>query len=497
MGMIGDLLYPDNPNLAREANADQYKLARLNALHNQLVTIYRELANDIRTFDSDLMSLLVLHYHLVYAEEDLENLPDTRIPQITDSLANKIEEAGFAALSVNLAYNGIKAIYNRIANVLKEGGSYRANIEGGELNEEGVANLSEDLAPEIESVAGQSDLLSSANIDLLTNTELETTQIDNYAADLGEIAEDLSTATTEVGEGVSEVAEAAEIGTEAATATMEGVEAATEVATALEVAGAASAAASGAAIVLIPAIIIITVVAAIFEAIEAAKTHEKLEETLHHLRKMLDQSERSLNALKKATKSLLQSGRADIKAYNKILYSLYQLEGNQIYNQSFGTDGFDSFSSAIDGITVDNASGLQGYKQAVQSDLTPAKEFIFKHAKNTATMTTAIRMIRSKVRAHGEDSITPNYLKKVADVLALSPKQVTNYNEFRQVLNGIASVLAPYHEQIRQETPPDSTHPVKPTAPKFGKFDPTFRPQPEHFQVPKINYKHTGIQRCK
>ncbi|MFK0733105.1 MAG: hypothetical protein ACFKPT_25200 [Gloeotrichia echinulata GP01] len=438
MGMIGDLLYPDNPDLAREANDDQQKLEKIHTLHNQMVTIYRGLAEDIRTFDSYLMGVLVLQYHLVYTQEDLENLPDTKVPQMTKSLADKIEGIGIDALSIKMAYNGLKAIYNRIANAYQESGSYRANMEGGELSEDGAANLAEDLAPQIDSIAAQSDIVSSANIDLLTNTELSQAEMTSYVGELGETAESVSTASeaTEVGESASdlgEVAEGAETGIEAAAEAIDGAEAATEVAAEVGIEGVVASATAGAAALLGPAIIIVIVVTAIFEVIEAGEMHEKLEEALTRLRKMIEQSEKSLASLKKATKSLLLSGKSDIIAYNKLLERLYQLEKNPTYNQSFKVDGFDSFINALDNITIDNPGGLDGYKAAVVENLSPAKDFISKQAKNDSSMTEAISMIRTKVANEGEGSITQDYLDEVVIVLALNKEQVTEYNRLRVV----------------------------------------------------------------
>ena len=42
--MIGDLFYPNDPALAKEANSDLRDLQRWNALHNQLVNVYKGLA---------------------------------------------------------------------------------------------------------------------------------------------------------------------------------------------------------------------------------------------------------------------------------------------------------------------------------------------------------------------------------------------------------------------------------------------------------------------
>ncbi|HKK29814.1 MAG TPA: hypothetical protein VKA18_05400 [Alphaproteobacteria bacterium] len=492
MGLIGDLLYPDNPDLAREANQDQQKLEKLHTLHNEIVTVYRELAADIRTFDNYLMAVLVLQYHLVYAAEDLEDLADPDVPQVAKSLADKIETAAIDALALKMGYNGVKAIYNRIANVYRESGSYRANLEegSGELSDEGAANLSEELAPEIDSVASQSEFVASGNVDLLTNTELTTEELSSYAGELGDAAESISTITesseaTEAAGELPDIAEAAESGIEAAGEVTEAAEAAGEAAAEVGV-EAGAAATAGAAAVLLPALIIVIVVTEIFSAIEAAETHEKLEKALKHLQKMLSQTEKSLETLKKALKSLLRSGQADIAAYNKVLAKLYQLEKNEQYKRSFAADGFKSFIDQVDALTPETAGSLTGYQKAVSANLTPATDFIRQHAINDGEMVEVIGMIRSKVQKDGADSIDDAYLKSVALVLDTDLNRVKSFDRFRKVLNDIASALAPYHEQIRKQTPEGAKRPARPGSPSFGKMNPKFVPHPNQFQIPRI-----------
>lgn len=55
------------------------------------------------------MSILVMQDYLVYTAEDLENIPQTDLPQLTESLADKIESAALDAVTVKMAYGGIQA----------------------------------------------------------------------------------------------------------------------------------------------------------------------------------------------------------------------------------------------------------------------------------------------------------------------------------------------------------------------------------------------------
>jgi hypothetical protein len=486
MGLIGDLLYPDNEDMARRLNKEQQTLVDTNALHNDLVNAYRALAEDIGKFDAYLMALLVMQYHLAYTQEDLQNLPATSMPKLTESLADKIEQVALDALSIKMGLSGLKAIGQRIANVVREGGSYSGSIaRGGEA-------VAEDLQPELDIVSTQADLLRSGNIDLLTETDVTAPELGDLAGELQAAAEDLGEVMESgeiVGEGggLAETADSVAAGVEAAA---EISEAAAEAAAAAAEAGAEAAAAgagAGAASILGPAAVIIIVVTEIIAAIDAAETHEKLEKALDQMRTLQTQSDKSLKSLRKAFKSLLTSAKVDIQTYNGILKRLFQLEKNPFYDKAFDVAGLESFIQGVDALTVETSSSLSGYLAAATDELGPAIDFIRDQARHDASMTEVISTMKTHLRAG--NIIDDDYLRKVAEVESVDLDRVRKFNTFRRYIAEFASVLKPFHEQVRRETPPNAKGPASPRDPDFGKPDPDFDPHPDDFTIPGVEGK--------
>ncbi len=486
MGLVGDIIYPDNSDKARELNKEQTTLQNTNALHNELVNNYTELANHIRSFDAYLMAILVMQYYITYTKEDLDNLPDTKNPKITKSIADKIETIALDAISIKMGYNGIKAIGQKIANIVKESGTYKDSIS------EGEQAVTEELQPELENLATQTDLIRSGNVDLLTDTEAT-------PEELAELADELGTVTEEAGEA-SEIGEVGEEGTELSetlSAAADGVEAATEageaaveageVAIEAGVEGAAVGAGAGLAAILGPAAIVLIVVTEIIGVINAAKTHEKLVKALAQMKNLQTQSDKSIVNLKKAFKSLLNCLKLDIQTYNKVLAKLYQLEGNEIYNKSFSTSGIDSFINGLAAITINNEGNITGYKTAVMNNLTLALTAIRNQAEHDSGMTSVISSIKSHIRQTGNPSIEESFLKNISLVEGIDLKRVKSFNVYRQYISEFASVLAPYHKQVQRETPSGSKLPTKPSNPQFGKPDPNFDPKPGDFQIPGLS----------
>lgn len=478
MGMIGDLLYPDNADMAAELNRDQDTLQRTNALHNDLVNAYRALADEIRTFDAYLMALLVMQYHLVYAREDLENLPDTRMPTITSSIADTIESLALDAVTVKMAYGGLKAIGSRIANVVQEGGSYRAAAG------QNPAALEGEMQSQLDVVSTQSNLVRAGNVDMLTQTGTDAADLQKIAGELGEGAGDLGEVAEsgelaeggELAETVESVATGTEAAAEAGEAAIEAGEAAAEVG--------ADAAAVGGAAILGPAVIIVVVVTEIIATINAAETHAKLKKALADMHDMQKQSDKSMATLRKALKSLLTSAKVDIGTYNSVLDRLFKLEGNSYYKVSFGTTGLESAIAAIDGVTIDRTGALPGLQAACSADVKPATDFIRRHCVHDATMTDVIAQIKTHLRRTGQPDVDDEFLFNLADVENLDPAVVRKYNAFRQAVAELASVLKPYHEQVRQESAARSGRAAAPSSPTFGRPDPRFDPRPEDFAVP-------------
>lgn len=486
MGLIGDLLYPDNAEEARKLNKEQQTLQKTNSLHNELVNAYAELAEQIHSFDAYLMAILVMQYHMIYTKEDLEKLPDTKTPKITQSIADKIETVALDALSIKMGYNGIKAIGRRIANVVRESGSYKNSISKGD---DAVAD---ELQPELEEVATQTDVIRSGNIDVLTKTDATPSELSDLAEELGEATKELGEVSEigETGEEGAELTETIDSASEGVSAALEAGEAAAEAGEAAAEAGveaAAAGAGAGLAAILGPAAIILIVVTEVIGAINAAETHKKLEKALAQMKTLQTQSDKSLASLKKAFKSLLTCAKLDIKTYNKVLKKLYQLEENKIYDKSFETTEIESFINGLDAITIDNEGGIKGFKEAVTSSLTPAITAIRSQAEHDSGMTSVISNIKTHIRVAGNAAIDNSYLKNLAEVEDMDLERVKTFNVFRQYVAEFASALKPYHEQVRQSTPDGSKIPVKPTNPNFGKPDPNFDPKPTDFTIPGVS----------
>ncbi|HEX5734540.1 MAG TPA: hypothetical protein VF131_17025 [Blastocatellia bacterium] len=476
MALIGDLLYPDNADMARELNKEQLTLEKTNALHNDMVDTYRSLAEEIGTFDSYLMAVMVMQYHLAYAKEDLENLPDTNMPRLTESIAEKIESLALDAVSVKMAYNGLKALGNRIGNIVQESGSYKSSFSNG-----GKAFEAE-IQPELDSIRFRSGLLRSGNIDLLTRGDTD-------AADLGDMAKELEVNAGDLNEGdggesgeMAETSESVTSGAEAATEASQAAVGAGEAAAEVSVEAATEAGAS----VLGPAAIILIVVTEIIGAIDAAETHDKLEKALKDMRNIQKLSDKSLATLRKAFKSLLKSAKLDIITYNRLLLKLYQLESNSYYQRSFGTSGLESLINGFDLITIDNTGGLPGYKTVCSADLNAATDFIRGQAEHDSEMTDVISKIKTHIKAEGLTDVDDAFLQSLAEVENIEVNLVNKYNKFRKFIAEFASTLKPFHDQIRQETLPDSKEPVVPKNPNFGEPDPNFDPNPNDFTVPAL-----------
>lgn len=477
MGMIGDLLYPDNADLARAANAVQERLLQTNALQNDLVNVYRGLAEMIRTFDAYLMAILVMQYQMVYAAEDLENLPDVHLPRLTESLADDLESLALDAVTVNAGLSGLRAIGNRIANIVSESGTYSGSIA------EGSQSVARALGPELESVAARAPMVQSGTVRVLTITDLDATQLAELSNELKPPAAEMDAVgeTSEVASQSGElgqIAESASTSAEVVSETVEVAEAASEAAAEAGVSAGATAAAEGGAAILGPAALVIIVVTEIISAIEAGEQHEKLEQALAKLQTLQKQADTSLATLRKAFKALLQVARVDLQTYNRVLAKLLALEKNDIYNQSFETKGIDAFLAALDGITITNQGGLEGYKNAVSADLLPATNTIRMQAQHDSVMASTIGLMKSHMRANKMTTVDDAYLASIAEVEGIELATVQRYNTFRIYLAQFAAVLKPFHEQLRAQPS------LSVAAPSFGKPDPSFDPQPLDFALP-------------
>ena len=124
MGMLGDIIYPDNREMAEDLNKKYQQLLDNNALQNNLVNSYHALASSITKFDAYLMSLLCMQYAIVYDEEKLANLPETNIPKITQSTADRIEIYALGGVGVLITLKTLKAMGNGVVNLYRNASVY-------------------------------------------------------------------------------------------------------------------------------------------------------------------------------------------------------------------------------------------------------------------------------------------------------------------------------------------------------------------------------------
>ncbi|HKK29816.1 MAG TPA: hypothetical protein VKA18_05410 [Alphaproteobacteria bacterium] len=474
MGLIGSMLYPDNPKLAQELNDKEDKLRKQNNLHNDLVNSYRTIGEVTKTFDAYLMSLLAMQYHMAYAEQDLSDLPDTNLPQITQSAADKVESLALDVLTVKMAIDGFKAMKSGVANLTREGGIFNRTAP------QGQDALSEGLGGEVESVSMETSVVRSGSVDLLTTESSETAS--SLSGELGEVASSLGEATStleETGEASSEVSEASEL-SEVASGTAEAGEAAAE-------AGAGTASA-GFSAVLGPALLVVVAVTEVISAIHDGQTHAKLKEAEGKLDDLLSKSDDSLKSIKKVFRHLLKLAKTDINAYNKMLPDLYAATKEEALNRApFSTGGIDAFLNGLDGITIDK-NGTEGYQAAALANLEDSKQFISQHAQSSSQLTEIVKQIKTHMAKNNLKDVPDDsdYLKAVAEANSLSLEIVQTYNKFRRDVAELASVLKPYHEEVKAKT--SSSDPIAKPPKKVtpGKADPSFTPKPGDFTIPTI-----------
>lgn len=465
MGILGDLLYSDNPDMAQQLNNKEDNLRKSNALHNDIVNSYRTIADQTKTFDGYLMALTAMQYHISYAQEELENLPDQGLPILSKCIADNVEELEMDGLNIKLGYDFVKATASRVANIVQESGTYVSTIKNG------FASFKSALQEGLERTAYKLDIFSSGNVQRLTASEggIELTAL---SEELGSAAElELSTEAVKAAESVevAEVSQSVAAGTEAVAGIAEEV------------------AVSGVALssLLTPAAVVLFAVTEVISAIHAKQEHEKLKEALGKIDDLQAKTDTSLKNLKTAFVSLLKSAQLDIENYNDILKKLSALEHLETYERSFKTTGIQAFSNNLPNIKPDSYNNeLQGYATAVLDNLNEAIEFIRNHALHDSKMSNIISKIRTHLRKTGETEVSEEFMKQLADVEDVELKQVKTWNEFRKYINSMASVLSRYHEAIKVENSSSKPGVRQPEKPQFGEANPNYDPNPSLFAIP-------------
>lgn len=475
MGILGDLLYPHNTEMAQELNSKEDKLRKENNLHNNLVNSYRLIGEKTKTFDGYLMGLTALQYHLAYTEEDLSNLPDTDLPKISQSIIDSIESGALDILTAKMATDGIKALKNGISNLVRQSGIFSRTAP------EGEAAVSEGLGANIEAVSLETPLLSSGTVEALTTESTEAAG--ELSGELGE----LSGSVTEAVDSIS--AEGEEISAEAeeAAETAETAASAAEAGEAAETAEAGEAGA-GFSAVLGPILMVVIVVTEILSAIKAGQTETKLKEAETKMDDLLSKSEKSLKDLKQVFTHLLNAAKTDIQAYNKMLPDLYAISQEESLNRSaFSTAGIDAFIKGMDLISIDQ-DGTAGYQSVAVVNLDDAQQFLSLHASSTSQAAEIVKQIKTHMAKKGLTDVPDNdpFLQSIADANSIELAVVQGYNSYRRDIAEVAAMLKPYHEQVVANTPPNAKLAKPPQTAKTGTADPNFVPKPNQFKIPTV-----------
>jgi len=477
MGILGSLLYPDNAKMAKELNDKEEQLRELNNLHNDLVNSYHAVGQQVKTFDAYLMSLMAMHYHLAYSEQDLSDLPKSDIPALSQSWADNIETGAMDILTVKMAVDGFKAIRTGVSNLCREGGIFSRTAPVGE------DALAEGMGGEIEMVSLQTPLIRSSSVDMLTTEETSnlsemSSELSSLAGDVSEVAESAGE-SGEASEAVSEASETAETATGAAEAGTEAAEA-------------GEAGAAGFSAVLGPALLVVVAVTEVISAIHAGQTHDKLKEAEKKMDGLITKSQDGVTSIKKVYTHLLKAAKADIAAYNKLLPDLYAITHEAALKRlPFSVGGITTFITEMDNITAQN-NGAQGYQAGASENLNEALIFIRNHATGDAQMTEVIKQIKTHMQKENLTDVADSdpYLNAVAVANSIALATVVAYNQFRRDIAEYGSVLLPYHEKIQQDGKSASGVVTPPKTVTPGKANPGFVPKPHQFVIPTIGGSH-------
>lgn len=489
MGLLGDILYPNNKEMAADLNKKYQQLLDNNTLQNNLVNSYHGLASPIKTFDGYLMALICMQYQIVYDEEKLANLPETDIPKLSQSIADRIEAYTFTAVGVAQGLQGLNAMRKGVVNIYRNAGTYKQTISEGfdsfksamqngldrvrfkvnsmrsgnisSLTEENLAKWNE-LNPEL-TAEGKIELLDQEEVEKLNSEEGE-----NWEAVDEEVMEEADTVST-----------GAEIGEEAAAEAAEGTASLSEAFSAI----------------LGPAMMIIIVVTEIISAVEAGEMNEKLKKAETEIDNHLAAQQKALESLKKAFKNLLNCAMHDIDEYNEMIKDIISLSASKknffveyrgyTPGEGFGYKGIDGYQKALDSIKDGtDITMLQGF---AESDLKDVQTCITAQATQDSKDTEIIITIKAWLVKHNLTDITDAYIEELVDVFSLTPERVKYCNSLRKYLNEIAAKLAPYHKAIQgtpqkpgTQTQQPEQDPINHQAPP----EPSYSPDPNDFTLP-------------
>jgi hypothetical protein len=477
MGLLGTLLFPDDPTTAWRLDEAQDALERTNALHTSLVNSFRAAGESIRTFDACLMALLVMHYHLAYAAEDLAALADTGLPKLSNACAVRAERAAADAITMRMAVDGVKALKARVLNIYKEGGIVRKAAA------EADRAVGARLNGEVDSIVLRTALLRSAIVEVLTTAkrgdELRLLSAE-LAAEAGGVAATVKAARG-VGPAISAgAADAAALAHDGAGAAGAGANAAAAPVAVGE------GVTSGAPAVLGPALSVIAASAALLSTVHAEARSSQLAAAAGAIDDLQHRAGRSVADLTQLLKILLRVGKASLDAYNALLPILQAIDAPSRGGREVATSGVQAYADAMAGVATASPSALDWDQATTLQHLDDAIGVIREHARHEGLLTRVVTRMRTEMRQRNLDDLDDKdpCLIALAREEGLQTKAVQHYNQFRRQVASLAAVLKPYHDEIAHDTPFGSALPVKPSVPRLGTPDPAFDARPRAFTMP-------------
>ena len=498
MGLLGDLLYPDNKEMAEDLNNKYIQLVNNNTLHNTLRDSYSELAESIKRFDALLMAVLCLQYQIVYKEENLDKLPAADTPHRSQSIADRIEVYAGAGMLGFQAVKSINAMRLGVVNLYRNAGIYKAKIG------EGFDTFKQSMQNGLDKMRYRANFNRSGNVDLLTeenNANFNQLRGEITEQDMTTLVDDESTSVA-VGEGTAEGAEsvAPEV-SEAVNVSVTGAELgnAAEIATVGSVEGESIGLALGGAIcsIIESALLIAVIVSEIIGAVEAGKLNAKLKDAETNMDENLVKQTNSIDSLKAVFKNLLDTGYQTIQEYNDLIKRELDLAPSQQtffykfagYNPTtgFGFDGVQKYGNSLSAIASDQIAILQ--KQA-DKDLDFAITGIDAYMKEYAKDTMIVTRIKGILKVYNKDDIDNDvkmYIEELQNELGVDRKRIIYCNNLRKFMNAAADKMRPYHQAINDITQVDgkaTQQPIKNPMNTVSPPNPTYDPDPSDFTLP-------------
>lgn len=538
MGLLGDILYPDNKDLAEDLNKKYTQLLTNNTLHNGLVNSYSELSESVRKFNAQMMALLCYQYLNNYDPEKLDDVPQSNTPKLDESIADRIELYAGGVLALKQTLSCLNAMRQGVVNLYRNAGTYKAKI--GESYDSFKASMQDKL----DLTRYKANISRAGNVDLLTEqnrasfTEIKSEIKPAEMTTLGEgDAEEGSKAGSEEGagasseEGAGAASEAgAGAGAEAGAGAGAGAEVATE-AVAPEVAEAVNVSATGAELgaaagteiaaaesesmvaavggavcsILEGACVIALVVTEIIGAVRAGELNDKLKKAEVDMDKTLETQQTSLKTLKDAFDNLLLTATNDIKEYNVLirdeldLAQSYQTFFNQFDgyapNVGFHFEGLTIYRDSLPTIAYDQIAILQ---RNADEDLEQTIECITEHAEQFGTDTQIVLRIKAMLKANNKDDIYKQdgsidndlqpFIKELEAEFSVDDKKIAFCNQKRKFLNAIAAKMESYHKAIKDlpqktgaKTKQPDVNPIDVKSPP----NPSYKPDPKDFDLPQ------------